>query len=226
MKASHVLKASPRTRLGSRYARRDRAAGMLPAVVYGHGQNPVAVSLDAVQTLRYIHSGEKVFSLALEGHGEETVILKDVQFDYLGTNVVHLDLARVDLNEVIETTIAVRLVGEAQGMKKAGNILTHPTSVLLVRCTVANLVDHVDVNISDLEVGQAIHAREVKLPTGLELAGDPDAIVAAVNVIKVQEETAGTEAAAVDASAGPEVITAKKDKEGEDAGKDEKKGKG
>jgi len=227
MKASHLLQASPRTRLGSRYAKRERTAGRLPAVVYGHGQNPVAVSLEAVQTLRYIQAGEKVFSLSIDGRSQETVILKDVQFDYLGTNIVHVDLARVDLNEVIETTIAVRLVGEAVGMKKAGNILTHPTPVLSVRCTVSNLVDHVDVNITDLEVGQSIHARDVKLPQGITLAGDEDAIVAAINIIKVQEETAGTEAGAVDAAAaGPEVITAKKEKEGEDDKKGGGKDKG
>lgn len=230
MKASHVLKGTRRERTGSRYARRNRAAGQLPGVLYGHGQDPVPVALEAIQTIRYVESGEKVFTLDLDGKKDQTVILKDVQFDYLGTNIVHVDLARVDLNEVITSAVPVRLVGEPVGMKKAGNILTHPASTLEIRCTVANLPDHIDVNIANLDVGQSIHARDITLPAGLTLADDPDAIVAAIKEIKVVEETTAEGAEVGAEAAQPEVITAKKDKEGEAGaaapGKDDKKAAG
>lgn len=231
MKASHTLNGSVRERTGSRYARRDRAKGMLPAVVYGHGEDPVSVSLDQVSTVRYLLEGEKVFTLALKGKSEQTVIVRDVQFDYLGTNVVHVDLARVDLNEEIVASVVLRWVGEAAGLKKAGNILTHPVSSLEIRCTVATLPDHIDVNIASLEVGQSIHASEVKLPAGVTLVSDPHGIVATIKEVKAVEETTG-EAAGVGAEAAqPEVITAKKDK-AEEGGDDKKaapakeKGKG
>lgn len=227
MKASHVLKGIRRERTGSRYARRNRAAGQLPGVLYGHGQDPVAVALEAIQTIRYVESGEKVFTLDLDGNKDQTVILKDVQFDYLGTNIVHIDLARVDLNEIITSPVSIRLVGEPVGMKKAGNILTHPATTLEIRCTVANLPDHIDVSIANLDVGMSIHARDITLPAGLTLADDPDAIVAAIKEIKVVEEVTAEGAAVAAEVAQPEVITAKKEKEGEAgaaAGKDDKKG--
>ncbi|MBL8746792.1 MAG: 50S ribosomal protein L25, partial [Phycisphaerae bacterium] len=146
MVSAHTLKAQRRERLGSRYAKRDRSAGKLPAVLYGHGQPPVSIALEAKEALRYFHQGEKVFTIELSGEGKgQTVILKDLQFDYLGTNVVHVDLARVDLDEEITANVHVNLVGEAIGMKKAGAILTHPVTQIAIRCTVRTLPDHIDV---------------------------------------------------------------------------------
>ncbi|HBS29217.1 MAG TPA: 50S ribosomal protein L25 [Phycisphaerales bacterium] len=222
MKSSHTLTVHAREKQGSRYARRERAAGRLPAVLYGHGAAPMSISLDARQALRYFHAGEKVFTLDVPGETkQQTVILKDLQFDYLGTNVVHVDLARVDLNEEIEANVHLRFVGDALGLKKANTILTHPTVNLHIRCTVATLPDHIDVSIVSLDEGQAIHAREVVLPPGVALLTDADAVVAAISTVKEQVETG--EATAVEGQpAQPEVITEKKKEEGAD--KAEKKG--
>lgn len=214
MVSAHTLKAQRRERLGSRYAKRDRSAGKLPAVLYGHGQPPVSIALEAKEALRYFHQGEKVFTIELSGEGKgQTVILKDLQFDYLGTNVVHVDLARVDLDEEITANVHVNLVGEAIGMKKAGAILTHPVTQIAIRCTVRTLPDHIDVEITNLDMNQEIKARDVKLTGNFKLASDPDAILAAISEVK--EEVVVAEAAAVEgAAAGPEVITAKKDEAG------------
>lgn len=223
MNTTHSLKTHPRPRLGSRYSARERAAGRLPAVVYGHGRDPVSISLDAKEALKHIRAGEKVFSLELPGEGSQTVILKDLQFDYLGTNVIHADMARVDLNETIEVHVPIRLVGEAIGLKKAGAILTHPMSTLSVMCKVKDVPDFIDVPIADLDLDQTIHARDVKLPEGFELVTDDDAVVAAISAVK--EQVVVAEAAAVGTEAAqPEVITEKK-KEGEGA-KDAKDAKG
>ena len=93
MLSSHSLTVHPRPKVGSRYAQRERAAGRLPAVVYGHGRDPLSVSLDARQALRFFHAGEKVFTVDIPGEEKgQTVILKELQFDYLGTNVVHVDM--------------------------------------------------------------------------------------------------------------------------------------
>lgn len=227
MLSAHTLKAQRRERLGSRYARRERAGGLLPGVVYGHGQAPVAITLNAKETLRYLHQGEKVFTIELAGEDKgQTVILKDLQFDYLGTNVVHVDLARVDLDEEITANVHIHLVGEAIGLKKAGAILTFPNKELRVRCTVRTLPDQVDLDISQLELGQSFHCRDIKLPPGITLAEDPDAIVVAITVVK--EEVVAAEATAVEGGAQPEVITAKKEegKEGAAAGDKAKAGGG
>jgi large subunit ribosomal protein L25 len=211
MLSAHTLKAQPRQRLGSRYAQRDRSMGRLPAVLYGHGQKPVAISLETREALRYFHQGEKVFTIELPGETKgQTVILKDLQFDYLGTNVVHVDLARVDLDEEITANVHINLVGDPIGLKHAGAILTHPITQIAIRCTVRTLPDHLDVEISHLDMNHEVKAREVKLPSGMKLVSDPDAVVAAISEVK--EEVVVAEAAAVEgAPAEPEVITAKKE---------------
>jgi len=224
MKVAHVLEAQTRSKIGSRYAKRERDGGRLPAVMYGHGQDPSHVTVDAHSAVRYINGGERVFTVKMPGQKDETVILKDLQFDYLGTNIVHIDLARVSLDEKIESKVPVRLTGESVGLKKAGAILLHPTALVTVRCTVLALPDHVDVDISALDVGHAISASEITLPASVELASDPNDVVAAIQITK-EEVVATAEAGAVEgAPAGPEVITAKKPVEGEGAAVGDKKG--
>lgn len=230
MLSAHTLTVHAREKLGSRYAQRERAKGLLPAVVYGHGQSPRAVSLDKKQAMRYFLGGEKVFTVDIPGEPKgQTVILKDMQFDYLGTNPVHVDLARVDLDEQITAKVPIRLIGEAIGLKKAGAILTQPNMSLTVRCSVRMLPDHFDVDVSTLDMDQAIHVRDIKLGAGIELAEDADAIVASITAVKEEVVAAEAATAADGAPAQPEVITAKKEdakaEEGGDKGgaKKEKK---
>lgn len=225
-----VLAATKRERLGSRYAQRARAAGKLPAIVYGHGRPPVPIALEARETLNYITKGEKVFKLDMPGTADidegQIVLLTDLQFDYLGTNIVHADFVRVDLNQRVHTKVHVNLLGDAVGLKTAGAILMHPVMELEIECRVTELPDHVDVIVTDLDVGHQITAADVKLPSEtMRLLTDPHAIVAQVIVQKEQVATA--EAAAVTAEAAqPEVITAKKPEEGADAKAGDKKAGG
>lgn len=211
---SPLLTAAKRQRPGTRYARRERAAGRLPAVVYGHGREPLAITLDAKQALTFIHKGEKVFRLDFPGTQQademQMVLLKEVQFDYLGTNIVHADFARVDLNERVKTHVHVRLVGDPKGLKTAGNMLMHPVTELEIECRVVDLPDHVEVDISHLDLGDMISADKVKLPSpDMKLLTDPHAIVAQVILAGVTK-TAEEETVAAEGAAQPEVLTAKK----------------
>src|SRR6188508_2045255 len=129
MQNAPSLNAGRREKLGSRYTRRYREQGKLPAVVYGHGATPVPVVVDAKETLTHITKGEKVFTLSIEGEkASQTVLLKDLGYDYLGTNIIHADFARVDLNERVHVRVHVTLLGDPKGLKTAGNILMHPTN--------------------------------------------------------------------------------------------------
>ena len=101
-----LLKASLRERVGTRYSERYRKQGKLPAVVYGHKLDPLPIVIDAKESLTHFHKGEKVFRIELPagaGKGDDMVLLKDVQFDFLGNNIVHADFARVTLDERIHT---------------------------------------------------------------------------------------------------------------------------
>lgn len=223
-----ILTAKKRERIGSRYANRVRQQGGLPAIIYGHKEEPTPIALDARETINHILKGEKVFRIQMDGNGEaQTVLLKDVQYDYMGTKVVHCDLARVSLTDRVHVTVPVRLVGDAVGLKTAGAILLHPTGELEIECVVTEIPDHVEVSVTDLQVDQMITAGQVKLPSEtMRLLTDGHAVVAQ---IVVQSGEATAEAATVEAGAAqPEVLTAKKkDEEGgaaKAAGGDKKKG--
>ncbi len=214
MNQTATLTATRRERLGSRFSQRIRQSGGLPAVVYGHGVAPTAITLDAKEALRRFHAGEKVFTLNLAGE-QETVLLKDLQFDYLGDSIVHADFARVDLDEMVEVHVHVKLTGEAAGLKHAGAVLLHPVTELTIRCRVAAIPDHVTANISALEVGDALYVRDIVLPEGTELLSEEDGVVATIHM-KAEEPVTPEGAAAEGAPTEPEVIREKKVEEPEE----------
>lgn len=206
------LKAEVRERLGSRYARRTRDAGRLPAVVYGHGEQPQAIALDAKETLSHIHKGEKVFQLEM-GNATQMVLLKDLQFDYLGNNVIHADFSRVDLQERVRSRVHIRLIGDAKGLKNAGTIMMHPATEIEIECPVVDLPEEIEVDVSELDEGGTITASQVPLPGSAKLLSDPNAQVAHITGQAAEVEVGeGEEVAAQDS---PEVITEKKPEEGE-----------
>lgn len=207
-----VLQAEPRSQMGSRQCNRLRSKGKLPAVVYGRGKDPVSISLDQKQSVTMFLKGEKVFRLDMPGTKNidegQMVLLRDLQYDYLGTNVVHADLTRVSLTDRVKTSVPIHLLGEAVGLKTAGAILMHPVAAIEIECAVQEIPDFIEVNIASLEVGHGISAGQVKLPVAtMKLLTDSHAMVAQ---IVVQAETATAEASTVDAAAAPEVLTAKK----------------
>lgn len=210
-----TLDAKARPKLGSRYSNRVRAAGGLPGVLYGHGEAPVAITVDAREASRHVNEGTRVFALKLEKGGEEMALLRDIQFDHLGAKLIHMDFARVSLTERVEVKVHVNLVGESKGLKTAGAVLIHPVTEVMVRVMVTDIVDHVDLDIADLDVGVIKHASDLTLPEGMELISDPHAVLASIQ-IKAEEVVA--EAAAVDGEAAqPEVLTERKPGEGEKA---------
>lgn len=208
MNQTATLTATHREQIGTRYSRRIRQGGGLPAVVYGHGVEPAAITLNAKEALRRFRAGEKVFTLDLGGK-QETVLLKDLQFDYLGDTIVHADFARVDLDEMVEVNVPVKLVGEAAGLKHAGAVLLHPVTELAIRCRVAAIPDNVVADISALEVGEAMYVRDITLPAGAELLSEEEGVVATIHM-KVEEVATPEAEAAEGAPTEPEVIREKK----------------
>lgn len=210
-----TLEATRRERTGSRYAERARRAGQLPAVVYGHKQDPVAISLDAHATLAHLRKGEKVFELSMDGQSQH-VLLKALGYDHLGDNIIHADFARVDLNERVRTHAHLVFVGEAVGLRKAGTTLVRRITELELECTVSNLPDKIEVDISKLDTGDAIHASDIELPFDtMKLLTDPETVVVRVSEVAAEEDDTG-EAGEVGAEAAPAVIGEKKDAEGGD----------
>ena len=103
-----TIQASLRDKIGSRYSKRLRAAGRLPAVIYGHGSEPMSVHVDEHTTIGALKQGLHVINLDIDGKGTETCLVKDLQFGFMGDNVIHMDLARVNLDEIVEVTVVGR----------------------------------------------------------------------------------------------------------------------
>ena len=161
------LNAETREQLGTRASRRLRRDGKLPAVVYGHQQESTSVVLPLKETVDHLHRGAHLFNLTLDGN-TEPVLLKDVQYDHLGTEVLHVDLFRVNLDEEVHSEVPVHLVGTPKGLA-AGGILTQMRDEIELIAKVRDLPDEIRVNISNLEIGDALHISEVQLPDGVRL---------------------------------------------------------
>ncbi|RMH26496.1 MAG: 50S ribosomal protein L25 [Planctomycetota bacterium] len=219
MSTAHPITAEPREKTGSRHCRRLREAGRLPAVLYGHKKPPAHLSLDAREALAHIRAGEKVYEIRLGG-AAETALLKDLSYDHLGARILHADFERVDLSEEVTVNVHLHLVGEAAGLKHAGAMLVQSQTELAVRCAVRDLKDAIDVDVSALDVGGALHAGDVPLPAGWTLAQEADAVLATIQIAKKEAEGEAVEAEAGEAE--PEVIAEVKD-EGEGEAKAESK---
>ena len=219
MQATHTLQAERREKKGTRYAKRERNVGKLPCVLYSQGKDPAHLSLDHKEALRFFESGERVFNIELtEESKTQTVLLKDLQFDYLGTNVVHCDLMRVNLDDIVEANVHLHLVGEAKGLRAAGAVLVQKMNEIPVTCRVSDIPEEIRLDISDLGADEHMTAGEITLPDGLTLDCDPETVVVLIDV-KAETEDEGTEGEAITAEGSePEVIKPKKD-EGDDEGK-------
>jgi large subunit ribosomal protein L25 len=216
-KQSIHITAQPRESLGSRKVKRLRDQGLIPGVVYGHKEAVVPVTLPKKELTTHIDRGAHVFDLTLDGKAQK-VLVKDVQYDHLGLEILHIDFARVSLDERVEVTVPLELKGTPKG-EAEGGVLQQIVAELEIECLVTDIPDRITHNVSEMAIDDTLHLKDVTLPPGAKAMQDPDLIVAMVKVI---EEEAAAPAAEAE-SAEPEVI-GRKPEEGEAAeGAEEKK---
>lgn len=220
-----VLSAQKRSDHGTRVARRLRKSGLVPAIVYGHKEATVGITVKSDELTRAIRHGVRLVDLKLDGAGGlEKALIREVQWDYLGHDVLHVDFARVAADEKINIEVRVELRGIAPGVAGGGNLI-QPLHSLHVECLVTNIPEMIRVTVNELQLNQAIHVKELKLPEGVVVKNDPDAIVVQVVPQKIEEvaPVAGIPGAAE--SAEPEVIGRKAAEEGEEGDEKEKEKK-
>ncbi len=223
------LAGSRRDRLGKGGARKARAAGQIPAVLYGHGETPIAVAVktrDFEVALHRHEGGNPIVNLALDG-GEYTALIRDVQYDPITRGILHLDFQHISLTETVEVSVALHFTGIATGVKDGGGILEHIMREVEVRCLPTAIPPSISVDVSHLNIGDSVHVRDLSVPNVVILT-DSGATVATVVPPTVMEEKPAEEAAVAAAPGEPEVIAkGKKDEEGEGAKEEpkaEKKG--
>ena len=215
------IEAQLREHTGTKYAARLRREGKLPAVIYGHGIDPAHIAVDAETLDEAIETGSHLFELQVGGK-TETVLLKDVQHDYLGDEVIHVDLARVDLSEEVEVWVAIQTINEdaCAALQQPGTLLQTPTTDLQVRCRADAIPDQVTVDLTNLTSEDSITAGDLALPPGVELVTEPETTIALISFVSEEEVEALEGGEEAEAAAEPELVGAE-EQEGEGEGEAE-----
>jgi large subunit ribosomal protein L25 len=207
MAASKTLKAALREKSGKGAARKLRATGRIPAILYGHGDETRALSLDAHEVellIAGISVDNTIISLDIEGAGTQDVLIRDVQTHPYRPQVLHLDFIQIHAGEKIRLQVPVRLVGSPVGVVDSGGVLDHVLYDLEIECLPRDIPDVAEVDISHLEIGDSVRVGEVSLP-GVTIMNDADLPIASVTqpTKRTVEEEEADEAAE---AAEPELV--------------------
>ena len=214
--ASATLSATVRENAGKGVARSLRGAGRVPAVIYGHGRDPQSLSIDTRELeklLSHISAENTVIDLTVDSASARTII-REIQRHPFKRQILHVDFQELVAGEKIVVRIPIILMGVPDGVRMDGGILDQTMRELEVEVDPANIPNHIEVDVTKMTIGSALHVSDLTLPEGLEIVGDEDASVAVVSAPRaVVEEVAATDEAAT--TAEPEVIRAKKPDEEE-----------
>lgn len=201
-----MLNVSMREETGTRSARRLRDKGLIPAILYGHGEKSVKLTVAAAEVEAAIRHGSQMVDL--NGGVHETALIRAIQRDSFGTHILHLDFNRVSAREKVVVTVPVELRGEAPGAKHGG-VLEQQIHDVEIECMAGQIPEKLDVNIGALELGESLDIGGIAVPESIKILAPPETTVVSCQVQQVAEgeEAEGVEAAA--SAVEPEVINRK-----------------
>jgi large subunit ribosomal protein L25 len=187
-KNTEAVVATPRDgKFNKNAARRVRVAGKIPAVVYGAGQETVAVAVDPKVITRILHSDSghnTIFDLSVEGSGAVKAMIVDWQHEPLKGKLLHIDMKRIAMDKAMRVSVPIQLVGIPIGVKSQGGILEHVLREVEIECLPADIPSHLDVDVSNMELHGLIHVSDLPHSGSIKFLDDEDATVAHVTVIK------------------------------------------
>jgi len=218
-----TVTAEVRTSRGKNEARRTRAAGNIPAVVYGAYQDPVSVALSPKELVKIIRSStglNTIFRLAITGGETTPVMIVDRQVDPIKSTLLHADLKRVDLTKRIRVAVPVFTEGEPAGVKVQGGLLEIITRSIEIECLPDDIPEKFVLNVSELMIGQSKRGSDVPLSGSMKLVSDPQTVIAHIVALRAEAAATPAEGAAAPAAAEPEVV--KKGKKDEAPAAEEK----
>ena len=200
--ASATLEATTRESRGKNEARRLRAAGRIPAVLYGGAEGAVALSVDPKVLSRILHSGSGLNSIiGLDVAGKVTqVLVKEFLLEPIKHSLLHADFYRVQMDKAITVTVVISLKGEAKGVKLQGGIVDFPHREVEVECLPGDIPEGLTIDVSELMIGQGVRLKDLATDAKWTPVSDPDTLI--VHVIAAKAEEVAPEAAA---AAEPEV---------------------
>src|SRR5213592_2130637 len=213
------LKAEPRASVGRSAVRKLKARGVIPAIIYGGKDKPQPLQVSArdINAMMSHASGENVL-VELDIAGEKsnrTALVQEVQHSPVRGDILHIDFHAISMDETIQAEVPLEPIGVPNGVKNFGGLLEQSLRALAIECLPRDLPDRITVDVSQLNIGDSIHVRDIQLPSGVTAKVPADLTAFSVMAPVVEEEPVAVEAEA--AAAGPEVITEKKE-EGEAAG--------
>ncbi len=222
------LTAKPREAKGGAASGRLRRTGWFPAVVYGEGRPGLDIQLnehDFVMMLRSHRSENMILDLAVEGL-EKTykVMLKAMQHHPITGRVIHVDFYEVSMTRAIQIEVPVKLVGVPNGVTNQGGMLEHVMRTMALECLPGDVIEELELDVTALNIGDTLRVRDVPVDTSkFKLLDDLDQVIVAVAAPRLEAEPAAAEAGEEGAAAEPEVLTEKKEAEGEKAPEEKEK---
>ncbi len=224
MKRDITLTAESRDSRGKNEARRLRARGLTPAVLYGATKDSVALAVNPKEVRKILRTGHNtIFDLAIQGGESSPVMLVAWQNDPVKDSLLHVDLKRIDLSKRITVKVPVHTVGEAKGVKLQGGLFEIVTREVEIECLPTDIPEEFTLDVSELMIGQNLRTSDIKLPENVKLLSAADQVIAHVVSVKAEEEPAAVDAVAPVAAAEPEVV--KKGKKEDEAAAPEAKKK-
>ena len=232
MRKDITVAAQPRETRGKNEARRTRRAGLIPAVVYGAYQAPVAVAVSPKSILQIVHSPggyNTIFNLDIEGRENTPVMVVDHQNDPIRGTLLHADLKRIDLSKRLRVSSPVGTHGEPKGVKTQGGLLEIISRAAEIECLPDEIPESFVVDVTELMMGQSKRFSDLPMSGSMKLIGSPDTVIAHVVAMRAEEvkpaaEAVPTaEAAATPAAGEPEVIKKGKKEEAAEEAKPKKK---
>jgi large subunit ribosomal protein L25 len=214
MATTATISATARAETGKGVARKLRAAGEIPAVIYGHKRAAQSITVparDLDRLLARISAANTVVELSIDGTTSRTLI-REIQRHPFKRQLLHVDFQELVAGETVTVKIPLVLVGTSDGVRTGGGVLDQVLYSLEIECDPASMPNHIDVDVTHVGVGESVHVRDLVLPQGITVLDDADASVLSVQLTRAAVEDAATVPAA-DTSGEPEVIRAKKEDE-------------
>jgi large subunit ribosomal protein L25 len=216
--ATAQLTATPRTGTGKGVARKMRAAGQIPGIIYGHAREPQALAIntrDFEKLLEHISAESTVIELAVGGKMSRTLI-REIQRHPFKREYLHVDFQELVAGETVSVRIPIVLVGIPEGVRLEGGVMDQTLRDLEIEVDPVNMPNHIDVNVENMKIGESVHVADLTLPPGVTAITEGDTTIVVVSAPRaVIEEAAApaVEGAEVAPAAEPEVIRAKKTEE-------------
>jgi len=226
-----ILQIQPRKEIGKSEVRKLRREGFVPAVVYGEGKKSQPIKISSHELFKFIHSHRLenvIINLIMEDtggskHKERKVLIKDIQYDPVDGDIIHIDFHQVSLTKEIQVKVPVEAKGEPVGVKVEGGVLEHNLWELEVECLPTSIPEKFEVDVSNMKIGDVIHIKDISFPPDVKVIGDPEAIVLSVVHPVREEEVPVAEGVETAELQEPEVIKKEKKEEEEETAEKETK---